>query len=122
MARPMTVETFYSGLQGEAGQIARALRAEISGRWPGLTVKLAWGVPCWSGRERIFSIMSPGHRCNLQLWQGARLAPDYLGRIEGTGKSLRHVKIYTTDEIDDELLDIMEQAVRLDAASPKRVR
>ncbi len=120
--KPKTVDSYFDSLDDKPADIAEALRQLIEQRWPGLSVKLAWGFPCWSGRERIFSIIAQPNRCNLQLWQGARLAGDYLSRIEGTGKSLRHVKVHSLSDIDDELIDIMEQAIYLDTTSPQRVR
>ena len=121
-AKPRTVVEYFGRLDGEAACIAEKLSETIDTHWPGLSSKLAWGFPCWSGNERIFSIIAHGKRCNLQLWQGARLAEDYFNRIEGTGKSLRHVKVFDPHDVDDELIDIMEQAVQLDASDPQRVR
>ncbi len=120
--KPRTVIEYFDRLEGNAARIAKKLSRTVETRWPGLSSKLAWGFPCWSGNERVFSIIAHGDRCNLQLWQGARLASDYLGRIEGTGKALRHVKVYNVNEVDDELIDIMERAVHLDATDPRRVR
>ncbi|MDJ0919652.1 MAG: hypothetical protein QNI84_00880 [Henriciella sp.] len=122
MGKPKTVTAYFESLNGNAQRIAHALERTIQTRWRALGCKLAWGFPCWTGNERIFSVIAHGERCNLQLWQGARLAGDYLGRIEGTGKALRHVKVYSVDDIDDELIDIMERAVALDAVNPQRVR
>lgn len=121
MPKPNTVRAYLNALGPHQKEIANALEDVIKTRWPHLTVKLAWGFPCWTGQERVFSVMGQSDRCNLQLWQGARLAGDYLERIEGTGKSLRHVKIYSIDDINDELIDIMEHAVSLDARVPVRV-
>jgi len=122
MTKPKTVAAYFAGLEGEPSAIAQALRVTINERWPHLNVKLAWGFPSWGGNERVFSIMAHKDRCNLQLWGGARLAGDYLGRIEGTGKAMRHVKVYSIDEIDDELIDILERAIQLDVTDPQRVR
>lgn len=122
MPKPSTVRAYLNALDPHQKAIAIALEDVIKTRWPHLTVKLAWGFPCWSGNERVFSVAGQTDRCNLQLWQGARLADDYLDRIEGTGKFLRHVKIHSTDDINDELIDIMERAVRLDTRAPVRVR
>lgn len=121
MPKPKSVMAYLSSLSGEEAEIAAGLRKTIEARWPRLLSKLAWGCPCWAGNERVFSIIAHKGRCNLQLWQGAQLAPDYTERIEGTGKALRHVKIYALADIDDELLEIMERAVELDAIAPKRV-
>lgn len=122
MAASASVAAYFSKQDDDVAAIADALRDLITERWPDLSVKLAWGFPCWSGKERIFSIIAHGDRCNLQLWQGARMAADYLSRIEGTGKSLRHVKVFHPEQIDDELIDIMDRAVLLDEIDPQRVR
>ncbi|MEO1643301.1 MAG: DUF1801 domain-containing protein [Pseudomonadota bacterium] len=122
MPKPASVVAYFDSLVGEPAQIAAALRKTIEGRWPTLHSKLAWGFPCWTGNERVFSIIAHKERCNLQLWSGARLADNYIGRIEGTGKALRHVKVHDVGEIDDELIDIMERAVELDKVSPRAVR
>lgn len=122
MAGMASVSEYFAKQTGDVSVIAEALRDLIGEHWPQLTLKLAWGFPCWSGNERICSIIAHADRCNLQLWSGARLAGDYLGRIEGTGKALRHVKVYSIEQIDDELIDIMERAVTLDQTDPQRVR
>ncbi|MEQ3746936.1 MAG: hypothetical protein ABNH53_11970 [Henriciella sp.] len=122
MPKPKTVCAYFEDLGAHQARIAIALEDHIKIQWPHLTVKLAWGFPCWSGNERIFSVIAHADRCNLQLWQGARLAGDYLRRIEGSGKSLRHVKVFDVGQIDDELIDIMERAVGLDTTDPMRVR
>ena len=122
MPKPKTVSAFFEQLEPHQHAIAVALENEIKTRWPHLTVKLAWGFPCWSGNERIFSISGQVDRCNLQLWQGAQLAEDYFERIEGSGKALRHVKVFAPDEINDELIDIMDRAIALDLTAPQRVR
>ena len=122
MPKPKTVRAYFDNLGTHQSAVAGALEAAIKKHWPSLTVKLAWGFPCWIGNERVFSVMGQTDRCNLQLWQGAELASDYLERIEGTGKSLRHVKVYSVDQVNDELIDIMDRAVTLDATAPQRVR
>ena len=122
MPKPASVTAYFDTLDGPSKKIAHGLRKTIEGRWPDLKSKLAWGFPCWTGCERIFSIIAHARHCNLQLWQGARLAGNYLDRIEGTGKALRHVKIHDCSEIDDELIDIMDRAVELDTIDPQRVR
>ena len=122
MPKPKTVRAYLDALEPHEQSVALELENVIKTHWPHLTVKLAWGFPCWSGNERIFSVIGHGNRCNLQLWQGAQLVDGYLDRIEGTGKSLRHVKVFNLDDINDELIDIMDRATALDAIAPQRVR
>ena len=102
--------------------IAAAARNVIETEGPGLSVKLAWGFPCWSGNERIFSIAAYKDHCNLQLWSGARLAPGFPARIEGNGLALRHIKLKSVSDIDDEIRQIIIAAIALDQSTPQRVR
>lgn len=122
MTNPKTVASYFDQVEGTPGKIARAMRTMIDMQWPELSCKLAWNYPCWSGQERVFSLIAHPRWCNLQLWSGARLAAEFPARIEGTGKALRHVKLTTIEEIDDELFRLMERAIEVDRDSPERVR
>lgn len=122
MAGAKTVESWFAGLDPHQSAIAEALKARIEQLGPSLSCKLAWGFPCWSGSERIFSIVAQKDRCNLQLFYGAALAAAHPGRIEGTGKALRHVKVHAIADIDPELDRIITDAIELDATDPQRVR
>ena len=103
-------------------QIALAIRDHINLLAPDLTCALAWNFPCWSGQERILSVIAHKDRCNLQLFYGAEIAERFPRRIEGTGKALRHVKIRSVPDIDDEVDQIILAAVDLDRRSPGKVR
>lgn len=122
MPMPKAVAAYFDQLEEPMKTLALALGQAIAKGHPGLKVTLAWGFPCWLGHERIFSVIAHARHCNLQLWSGARLADQYLGRIEGTGKQVRHVKIRSLDEIDDEFMDIIDRAIALDEDDPVRVR
>ena len=117
-----TTETWFSELDPAQFEIAESLRARIERAGPGLTCKLAWGFPCWSGTERIFSIAAYKDRCNLQIFYGAELAPSFPDRIEGTGKALRHDLIQLGVDLIDRMDQIIEAAIRLDATDPRPVR
>jgi len=108
------IGTYFEKQEGAVAEIALALRDKIESIGPELTCKLAWGFPCWSGNERLFSIMARSDRCNLQLFYGNQLAAKWPNRIEGTGKQLRHIKIYAVREVDEELETILKFAVQLD--------
>ena len=122
MPLPLAVQAYFDGLDGPMREIAEALAHTVPERGPQLIATLAWGQPCWSGNERVVSVVAYARHCNLQLWAGARLAPYFCGRIEGSGKALRHVKIRSLSDIDDELIDIIDQAIKLDQVSPVKVR
>ncbi len=101
--------------------LARTLASAIERHGPDLSKRLAWGFPCWSGNERVFSIISYANHCNLQLWAGARLAANFPDRITGSGNSLRHVKIRGSEDFDAELDSIIKAAIDLDQSDPQKV-
>ena len=121
MTKPKTVDAYFDKLEPPMQELALALRARIEALGPGLSCKLAWGCPCWSGNERVFSVIAHSEHCNLQLWQGAQLA-EISPRVEGTGKSLRHVKVRSLSEIDSALDRVIGEAIALDATAPQKVR
>ncbi|WP_158085643.1 DUF1801 domain-containing protein [Henriciella aquimarina] len=111
---PKAVKQYFAQLDGAMKPVALALSEAIYRQGPSLKATLAWGSPCWSGHQRVLSVIAHRHHCNLQLWSGVQLAPHYLGRIEGTGKMHRHVKVRQVSDIDDELIDIIDRAILMD--------
>ena len=114
MPMPMAVRAYFDRLSGPTKEIAEELARLIPARGPSLLATIASGAPCWSGHERVVSVVAYSRHCNLQFWSGARLASGFYGRIEGNGKALRHVKVHHLDDIDDELIDIIDCAIALD--------
>ncbi len=102
--------------------LARALQIAIEVHGENLNKSLAWGFPCWSGNERVLSIIAYKSHCNLQIWHGAELAERFPKRIEGSGKSLRHIKIRKLDDIDEEVSEIIKAAIELDSSAPEKLR
>ena len=114
-------DAYFHKQQGDVRAVALALRALLDSHHA-LTTALAWNFPCWTGNERIASILAHTDRCNLQLFYGSRLADRWPKRIDGTGKQMRHVKVRSVAEVDDELAEIVAAAVELDVTAPEKVR
>ncbi|MGP1274234.1 MAG: DUF1801 domain-containing protein [Caulobacterales bacterium] len=112
----MSVDAYFERLDREKAiaPLARLVREWIRARAPRLAEGLAWGYPCYSGSDRICSIVPHKAHVNLQFFRGAELAGHI--RMEGSGKALRHVKIYDGDDLDDGLAAILADAVALDRA------
>lgn len=113
-----TFDAYFSKLAAGPRAAGVALAAAIRRTGPQLTSSLYRGHPAWHGRAWVFSVVGHSAHCNLQIVQGAALADDYPDRIQGTGKSLRHVKVRGDDDIDCELEAIIAAAIALDAAAP----
>lgn len=121
MPKAQSVKEWFETVDPKWEPLVSALRDEIEKAGPGLDCRLAWGFPCWSGRERVFSIAAHKNHCNLQLWYGASLAQDFPASIEGTGKALRHVKFRELADITAEVKALIRSAIRLDELSPQKV-
>jgi hypothetical protein len=91
------------GSTPEVAAIARAVRGTVLDGFPGA---IEWFDPGnrllaigsrRAMRDLLFAIIPHGAHVNLQLADGAFL-PDPDGRIEGTGKRIRHVKIRSVED------------------------
>jgi hypothetical protein len=51
-----TPDTYFAKIDESLAPIALALREAVQTAGPDPTEKLAWGFPCYTGNERIFSI------------------------------------------------------------------
>jgi hypothetical protein len=95
--------------------IGRELRRVIGSVAPELRECVKWNAPNWKGRELVLCLMVYPDHLNLGLWRGAELAPTNPA-IEGTGKSLRHVKIQSVAHARSSAIrKVIRAAERLDA-------
>jgi hypothetical protein len=117
-----TPDAYFDSLVDDGlAAIARGLRERMKALAPHLSEGLAWGFPCYTGHERVFSIMAQKAHVNLQLWNGNRLT-HVTPRVEGTGAQLRHVKLRTMDDLDATVDAVIEAAAALDRDDPEKVR
>ena len=86
------IDAIVAGLPREMGSIARELRKAIRSAAPELEECVKWNAPNWRGRALVLCLMVYPDHLNLGLWRGAELASSF-PMVEGTGKSLRHVKV-----------------------------
>ncbi|HEX5147653.1 MAG TPA: hypothetical protein VFW02_01140 [Candidatus Limnocylindrales bacterium] len=96
-------ERFLAASTPEVAAIARAVRLAVLHAYPGA---VEWFDPGngllaigsrRSMRDLLFAIIPHRAHVNLQLIDGVDL-PNPEGRIEGTGKRARHVKVRTIDD------------------------
>jgi hypothetical protein len=82
---------------------ARALRASVNAALPEAVEQVDFGNKLLAigrsmkMRDLMFAIIPHGAHVNLQLADGADL-PNPDGRIEGTGKRIRHIKVRSADD------------------------
>lgn len=112
--RSRDVDRLLAQLDPPQREVARVLRDFILREAPELHETVKWGVPAYLGQHLVCSIASHTDHTNLEFYRGASLqAANRL--LEGTGKSLRHVKFYAPDEVPRPGLKILlRRAVALD--------
>ena len=101
-----TFDGFVRAMPPPLRPLALELVGVVDGAVPGLTRELKWGWPAFTipGQKGMGSVLcslaTVGDRyVNLMFFQGARLA-DPKGRLEGSGKGMRHIKVHGPADID----------------------
>ena len=98
-------ETLLANHTPVVAETARALRRVLTAAFPEAVEQVDFGNKLlavgksMAMRDLAFAIIPHSAHVNLQLADGAEL-PDPNGRIEGTGKRIRHVKVRTVEEAD----------------------
>jgi hypothetical protein len=108
------VDDFVAGLSGWKKEVAEKLRNLIRAASSELTEEVKWGWPCYTANGRnVCSLMTMKDTVNFVLFLGAELE-DPSGVIEGTGKSMRHVKLRSPKDIDrGKFRKFIQESIRL---------
>lgn len=94
-----TVDTYIEQQSSPQKEILQKLREIILGTFPDVTEEMKWGVPNFhNGR---FYIVALKDHVNLGF-SIKGLSKEELALFEGTGKTMRHFKIRTVQDINEE--------------------
>jgi hypothetical protein len=120
--REQSVEGYVAALDEELAEAARRLRQLIASAAPSATESFKWGQPVYEESGPFCYFKATGEHLTLGFWRGAELDdPD--GRLEGDGDRMKHIKIRSADDIEeDAVADWVRQAVDLNRrfGSPTR--
>jgi len=115
----MSVDDWAKALPKGQGAIVQELRKTIRKAAPEVREVVKWSWPWYEINEPFAAIMVAGDHVNLELYRGTKLESDKV-KLEGTGKSMRHVKIFTVAELRGlPIADLIKEAVEFDAARGK---
>ncbi len=92
MAKNAQASEYIDGLVDDARKLAIKLRAMIFAAAPKATEVFKWSRPCYELDSPFCYIVANKKHINIGFNEGASL-DDPQGLLEGTGKSMRHVKI-----------------------------
>lgn len=110
------VDRLVSSYDAPHRAVGEALRAAIRRAAPELVETVWMGTPAYVGRKPVLYLAEYSDHVNLGFHRGALLRdPDHL--LEGTGKGLRHVKVFRTGQArDPRLARLIREAAAQDAA------
>ncbi len=122
---PDEIDRFLAGYPPDVRQVAQEARTLVASIAPDAeeTLKLGWKV-VWYGfgkkmADQFAVIMPTRNHVGLGFTHGSDL-PDPRGRLEGTGKRMRHVKLRTpADVVDPAVADLLRAQVAM--ARPGKV-
>lgn len=100
------IEEYLSKFESIPAELARDVRQVILKALPKLDEVVKWGHLVYEGDRMICSIMVHKKHINLQIWRGAEI-DDPEGFLEGGGKSMRHVKIHSEEEIKEDYFKML---------------
>ena len=108
-----TVEEIVDSLEAEQKEIVAKLRSLVKRVFPEIVETVKWGnITFLMGEENLAWIIIYRDHVDFGLFRGAELESKLL---EGTGKSLRHIKIKSSNEIDEnELAGLLKTVVGLE--------
>ena len=92
------VGRYIEELPDEMKRIASRVRRIVRNAAVGITEELKWGMPWFSKNGRVCYLKGNEEHVTFGFANGASLVdPDHI--LEGTGKSMRHVKLRSVDDI-----------------------
>ena len=108
---PDAIEKFFQSYTDEVAELASTLRETITSSLPDASEKLQLGWKCvtYSQQAPFCAILPHAKWVNLQFHKGAEL-DDPGGLLEGTGKSMRHIKVRTREDISKALVELVVRA------------
>lgn len=113
--RTGSFEDLFAGSPKGVLKIGLALRELVREVLPEAEerVHLAWKIALYNDPNEVCGIQLVAKHCNLYFSKGAML-DDPEGLLEGTGKSIRHVKVRSTDDMPVEhLKSLIAEAKRV---------
>jgi len=114
-------DRYFAELEEAERAVAYRIRDEVRdavGANPKISETTKWSYPAWvyaGKRGNMCSIMGANGYVRLQFFRGAEL-PEAEARLEGTGKGMRHLKVWCEQEFpEDAIRELVQDAVAVHA-------
>lgn len=103
MAKFVSIDEYIASLEGWQREAARELDRLVIETVPTAARVIKWGQPVYENQGQLCYFKAGKAHINFGFFRGSELS-DPQGIVEGTGDSMRHVKIKSLDSIPREAL------------------
>lgn len=97
------VTDYIQGAPEGQRQIMETIRALVARHVPGATENIKWGRPVFTAKKDFAYLKTAKAYVTLGFFDAGKIH-DPEQRLEGTGKTMRHLKLKTAADIDPERL------------------
>lgn len=105
------VESYIEAQKSPYKEILKRLRAIILKTFPSITEEMKYGVPCYEEKYYIVAL-----RDHVNMGFSLKgLSEKEARAFEGTGKTMRHIKVYSVGEIDEKKIVKLLKIVKMPA-------
>jgi hypothetical protein len=114
MGKYKTIDEYTKDQDNDKGAIVKELVTIVKKAAPSGEDGIKWSQPVfWDDNGPFCFIKAHKDHVNIGFWRGAQMK-DPKGLLEGTGEKMRHIKITTTQDIDEgAITDFVQQNVKL---------
>ena len=108
-----TVGEYISGLEGWKAEVVSKVRQVVLEATPGAQESIKWAQPVYETNGPFCYIKAFKDSVNFGFWRGVDIQ-DPKGLLQGSGEKMRHVKLTSVEDIDEEeFASFVRQAVQL---------
>lgn len=95
------VEVFFAKHGAEQRALLETLHALIKKAAPAARESIKWGMPCFELKSGFCALYTSPTYVGLNIMAPPEKLDDPEGRLEGTGKTMRHLKVRSPADIDE---------------------
>jgi hypothetical protein len=111
--KPKTVDSYISGFDDWRAEAIARIREIVLRAEPPVLEAFKWSQPVYEMNGPFCYIKAFKQSVNFGFWRGVDLE-DPKGILQGTGVKMRHIKLTSLEDIDEEVfLDFVQQAMQL---------
>jgi hypothetical protein len=111
----LDVDTFILNLPDDIQSITKVLREIILAASPALVEEYKWSMPNYSYKGLVCYLQTAKKHVNLGFHKGNELVEkDINNLLQGSGKTMRHIRITKMDDIQSEtFISLIQTAITL---------